>query len=268
MYTGAHPPVPLSTEMPRWAGELPMGDPIRVIGTKQWDNKMDRMSRVNFLKIYTVEHNVKVDDFGYVDKGDEWKLITQFNYHWGIPGPGPLPPATRAPYPPRTDSTTVPQYGQGQWNTYQTSNNYGQSVPASWNTTGYAQPNGYNQMSSIQENTGQQTPVPGRSGYGYPSTTSSYTAGSAVSSGLQRTSSTQSYGSYGTTSGYQYQSSDSSGHYGYRESRDRRGISSGEQPSADDSLDLSRPSFQRGSSYGSHGSNTSYGGQSNYPGYQ
>ena len=61
-------------------------------------NKMDPMSRVNFLKIYTVEHNVKVEDFGHVDPKDEWKFITQFNAHWGITTSDALPPATRSKY--------------------------------------------------------------------------------------------------------------------------------------------------------------------------
>ncbi|KAF2179454.1 hypothetical protein K469DRAFT_694141 [Zopfia rhizophila CBS 207.26] len=71
-----------------------MGDPIRVIPKNPWD-KMDPLSRINFLKIYTVEHSVKIDDFGYVHRNDEWKLIAQFNSHWGIPTDVDLPPATR-----------------------------------------------------------------------------------------------------------------------------------------------------------------------------
>lgn len=107
MYTGDTPPEPLPSERPRSAGELPMGDPIRVIGTKPFHSKMDPRSRVNFLKIYTVEHNVKVDDFGYVDKNDEWKLITQFNSHWKIRGDEYLPSATRRPQSQRSNSMST-----------------------------------------------------------------------------------------------------------------------------------------------------------------
>jgi hypothetical protein len=45
---------------------------------------MDRMSRVDFNKIYTVEHNVKVYDFGRVHEDERSFLRHQFNYVWGI----------------------------------------------------------------------------------------------------------------------------------------------------------------------------------------
>jgi hypothetical protein len=50
-----------------------MGNPVRVITTKPWE-KMDTPSRINFAKIYTFEHNVKVNDFGFIDPQDESKL--------------------------------------------------------------------------------------------------------------------------------------------------------------------------------------------------
>ncbi|KAF2685720.1 hypothetical protein K458DRAFT_248088, partial [Lentithecium fluviatile CBS 122367] len=65
MYTGDHPPPPLAPEYPRGPYELGMGDPIRVIPYKPWE-RMNPVSRVNFTKLYTVEHNVKVHMFGYV----------------------------------------------------------------------------------------------------------------------------------------------------------------------------------------------------------
>jgi hypothetical protein len=98
VYTGDTAPNPLPSEMPSNAGERPMGDPIRVIGTIPWDNKMDQMSRINFLKVYTIEHNVKVGDFGYVDGADEWKLTAQWNLHWGREGSDRLPAADRWAY--------------------------------------------------------------------------------------------------------------------------------------------------------------------------
>ncbi|KAF2469455.1 uncharacterized protein BDR25DRAFT_394411 [Lindgomyces ingoldianus] len=105
MYTGDVAPLPLPSEEPRGAWELPMGDPIRVIGKNQW-GRMDPMSRVNFLKVYTVEHNVKIDDFGYVDRNDEWKLITQFNSHWNI---GPLSHQVSQPDPSLSNSSETAQ---------------------------------------------------------------------------------------------------------------------------------------------------------------
>ncbi|KAF2267695.1 hypothetical protein CC78DRAFT_591044 [Lojkania enalia] len=87
-------PEPEATELPKGSWEAPMGDPIKVHPNRPWE-KLDPLSRVNFLKIYTVEHNVKVKDFGYVDQNDEWKLVTQFNKHWGIPGESYLPSAAK-----------------------------------------------------------------------------------------------------------------------------------------------------------------------------
>ena len=94
--------------------EPSMGQSIRVIGNEPW-NKMDPKSRVNFLKPYTVEHNVKVEDFGSVDPSDEWKLIAQYNSHWGIQGNEPLQPATRSRFYDKSTygpapSTRVPGY--------------------------------------------------------------------------------------------------------------------------------------------------------------
>lgn len=92
MYTGDQIPEPLPSEQSPY--EQPMGDAIKVVGCKPW-NTMDPMSRVNFVKIYTVEHNVKVEEFGKVDSADEWKLISQFHSHWGIPRGKPLPTTSR-----------------------------------------------------------------------------------------------------------------------------------------------------------------------------
>ncbi|KAF2179462.1 hypothetical protein K469DRAFT_497627, partial [Zopfia rhizophila CBS 207.26] len=75
IYTGASPPAPLPLELPR-GQELPMGRPIRVIPHRPYD-KLDPLSRINFVKLYTVEHSVKVYHFGNVDQTDEWKLIAQ-----------------------------------------------------------------------------------------------------------------------------------------------------------------------------------------------
>jgi hypothetical protein len=84
-----------------------MGPSIRVIGENPWD-KMDPMSRVNFLKIYTVEHHVEVHRFGVVDPQHEWKLVSQFGSHWNIPT-FEHPPADIRP---SEDSTST--YGHSQ----------------------------------------------------------------------------------------------------------------------------------------------------------
>ncbi|KAF2843245.1 hypothetical protein M501DRAFT_905314, partial [Patellaria atrata CBS 101060] len=66
IYTGKSLPndIPKPKELPG-REEGPMREPIRVKQNVKYE-KMDPMSRVNFAKIYTVEHNVKVYDFGNV----------------------------------------------------------------------------------------------------------------------------------------------------------------------------------------------------------
>ncbi|KAF2681468.1 hypothetical protein K458DRAFT_457051 [Lentithecium fluviatile CBS 122367] len=98
MYTGATPPLPLPGEYPSHPDEAPMGEPIRVIADDEsgrGDIKMDPRSRVNLAKVYTVEHNVKVQKFGYVDPSDEWKLISQFMRNWGRSASDHLPPTDK-----------------------------------------------------------------------------------------------------------------------------------------------------------------------------
>jgi hypothetical protein len=82
IYTGKEPPAPNDNELPG-VNERPMLQPIRVVSNKRTDI-MDRMSRVDFNKIYTVEHNVKVYDFGRVHEDERSFLRHQFNYVWGI----------------------------------------------------------------------------------------------------------------------------------------------------------------------------------------
>ena len=64
-------------------GEDPMGVPIKVHTHRPFD-KMHPLARINFVKPYTIEHNVKVYDFGKVATEDEWKLIVQWQKAWGI----------------------------------------------------------------------------------------------------------------------------------------------------------------------------------------
>ncbi|KAF2114166.1 hypothetical protein BDV96DRAFT_600889 [Lophiotrema nucula] len=91
IHTGNRVPDELPSEKSKGTWDLPMGESIKVTANRAWE-KLDPLSRINFVKIYTVEHNVKVKDFGKVDADNEWKLVAQFNRHWGIPGDAPLPP--------------------------------------------------------------------------------------------------------------------------------------------------------------------------------
>jgi hypothetical protein len=62
-------------------GEKGMLDSIKVKPRRRMD-KLFSLSRVNFGKVYTVEHNVKVFDFGDVDKKDLPVLTRNFQHVW------------------------------------------------------------------------------------------------------------------------------------------------------------------------------------------
>ncbi|KAE9986436.1 hypothetical protein EG328_005662 [Venturia inaequalis] len=78
VYTGKEPPQPLPEEAPR-QGERSMLTPIQV-KPKEKGSKMFLESRINFGKLYTVEHNVKVLDFGDVHKEHIALLRTQWKW--------------------------------------------------------------------------------------------------------------------------------------------------------------------------------------------
>lgn len=59
--------------------EYPMLESIRVKARKRSDI-MDRMARLNYIKIYAVEHNVKVYDFGMVRP--EYMPILKKSFKW------------------------------------------------------------------------------------------------------------------------------------------------------------------------------------------
>jgi hypothetical protein len=106
IFTGDYAPAPQPSELPKGPWELPMGDSIRVESTNLWE-KLDPLSRVNFQKIYTVEHNVKVYDFGKVAKESMVKLIHQFKEAWGIAETS----SSSAPRRPTTGAATQPVNG-------------------------------------------------------------------------------------------------------------------------------------------------------------
>jgi hypothetical protein len=71
IYTGDGPPPPLEGE------EDIYKKPIKMIGNTKRD-KLDPKSRLNYSKIYTVEHNVKVCFIGYIDPNSEGILLTDY----------------------------------------------------------------------------------------------------------------------------------------------------------------------------------------------
>jgi hypothetical protein len=76
-YTRKNEPAPEKKEKPRKPKEQPMLPGIRVLPKKR-HLKLHRMARIDFSRIYTVEHNVKVFDFGNVHKDHLHRLITQW----------------------------------------------------------------------------------------------------------------------------------------------------------------------------------------------
>lgn len=85
IFTGKKEPKAKPEESPR-QGEYGMRSSIKAKANHQGD-KMDPMSRLNFAKIHTVEHNVKVYDFGKVDDADLHKLTSTFRLVWKLDVP-------------------------------------------------------------------------------------------------------------------------------------------------------------------------------------
>ena len=81
IYTGRRPPEPSLKEMPQRGETGMLPNPIRV-DTNRREDKLDSMSRLNFGKIYTVEHNLKVKDFGVVNPKSIKDLLYQFGEVW------------------------------------------------------------------------------------------------------------------------------------------------------------------------------------------
>jgi hypothetical protein len=78
IWSGSQEPQPQPNEFPI-DGESGMMAPIRVV-PKLRSDQLDPMCRVNFAKIYTVEHNVKVYNFGDVHKDFLEAMIRQWEY--------------------------------------------------------------------------------------------------------------------------------------------------------------------------------------------
>jgi hypothetical protein len=82
-HTSRDAPDPHPKEIPV-DGEWGMMTPIRVAPKKK-DGKLDVMSRINFARIYTVEDNVKVYDFGDVHRDSladlkrQWMFVIKRN---------------------------------------------------------------------------------------------------------------------------------------------------------------------------------------------
>lgn len=81
IYTGNSPPDPLPAELPL-RGETGMRPvPIRVT-TDDRGERLERMSRVNFGKVTTVQHDIEVRSIGSVNRDSISALASQFSNVW------------------------------------------------------------------------------------------------------------------------------------------------------------------------------------------
>jgi hypothetical protein len=82
IFTGKEPPKPHRGEKPA-EGERGMRNPIRVTPRKKMD-VLDPMSRVHLTRLYTIEHNVGVCNFGQVHKRYLPILLHHFWSGWNL----------------------------------------------------------------------------------------------------------------------------------------------------------------------------------------
>lgn len=82
IYIGKTPPKPRDNERAFRPGEAPMRpNPIRVDPDER-GTILSAMSRINFGKVSTIEHNVKVKSFGMVNRDSMRDLLYQFREVW------------------------------------------------------------------------------------------------------------------------------------------------------------------------------------------
>ncbi|KAF1988839.1 hypothetical protein K402DRAFT_20901 [Aulographum hederae CBS 113979] len=126
IYTGETCPTPMDAEAPS-EGEAGMRREIKV-NTRSRRDKLDPLSRLNFAPVYTVEHNVKVYDFGSVDDNylhrlvHQWKAVFDRFDHSVLPDtlgdvveePEPDVPVT-SPRTPYVTAVTQQESEQSQW---------------------------------------------------------------------------------------------------------------------------------------------------------
>nr|POF06904.1 hypothetical protein CFP56_31528 [Quercus suber] len=81
IHTGSVAPEPLGAESPlqEEVGMRPRA--IRVVPDRHVD-QLDPMSRIDYAKVYTIQHNLKVKPFGEVHPGSKEALKTQFRNVW------------------------------------------------------------------------------------------------------------------------------------------------------------------------------------------
>ena len=81
IYTGKVAPEPMAIEEPSRGEQGMRPDPIRVEPDDRED-KLDPRSRIDFGKVHTIQHNIKVKSYGKVHDNFMAALIRQFNNCW------------------------------------------------------------------------------------------------------------------------------------------------------------------------------------------
>jgi hypothetical protein len=103
-----------------------MQEPIQVISSSDGDN-LDPLSRLDYSRIYTVEHNVKVYDFGTVSERDRSRLVQGF--HAALREPDFEDPQTAHQYTDHYSGLVgVTPSAQNPQNSYQYSSHHGGTV--------------------------------------------------------------------------------------------------------------------------------------------
>ena len=81
VYSGKKAPDPLESETPNRDEDGLLPQAIRV-DLDQNDEKLDAESRIDFGKLYTIEHKAKVRSLGKVNRDSEHALVYQFEIVW------------------------------------------------------------------------------------------------------------------------------------------------------------------------------------------
>lgn len=82
VHSSRYPPVPKPSEAPARGEEGLLPQAIR-IDVDEREDKLDDLSRIDFGKVYTIEHNVKVKSLGKVNRDSVAALANQFQLVWG-----------------------------------------------------------------------------------------------------------------------------------------------------------------------------------------
>ena len=91
IYTSKTPQAPLAAELPT-RGENGMRDQAIRVNTDDPIDKLDSLSRLDYGKVHTIQHNIKVKSFGKVNPKSMYALINQFGNVWrDLPSAGPAP---------------------------------------------------------------------------------------------------------------------------------------------------------------------------------